>query len=192
MDIEFFSPSSPSTGVAPACRFRLATYRDAAGIAELVNLANSGDGGAGWTDESGLYQGDRTDDNEVLEMMSVPGAIFLRYMQDGRLAGCVYLKRVGHAACMSMLAVLPELQDQGIGKQLIAEAERIVLGDWDCSAVLLAVIVSHRPELTAYYQRRGYLRTGRSKAFERNQAIQGRMAPGLRLEWMEKRLKPVN
>ncbi len=194
MDIEFFPTAQHMTldGAVPANRFRFATYRDAAEIARLVNLANAGDGGAGWTDESGLYQGDRTDDNEVLEMMSVPGAIFLRYMHGDQIAGCVYLKRTGNTACMGMLAVRPALQDRGVGKQLIAEAERIVAGDWDCSAMSLAVIVSHRPELTAFYQRRGYQCTGRTKPFERNQAIQGRMAPGLRLEWMEKPLKASN
>ncbi len=168
--------------------FRTADYRDAARIAAVVNTANAGADGAGWTNEYRLFEGERTDVNEILEMLSVPSAVFLLCLEGGQVVGSVYVKTIGRAGYMGLLAVLPELQARGIGKKLIAEAERMVRDEWRCSTMLLSVIVSHRPELTAYYQRRGYVRTGRGKPFERKQTARESMAAGLRLEWMGKLL----
>ncbi len=171
--------------------FRIADYLDAPWIAAVVNAANSGAGGAGWTNEANLFEGDRTHIDEILEMLAAPGTGFLLFLEEGKIAGCVYLKTMDNAGYMGLLAVWPERQARGIGTHLIEEAERLVRDEWGCGAMLISVIVSHRPELTAYYQRRGYQRTGRAKAFERKQAKQGRMAAGLRLEWMEKNLRPA-
>ena len=60
--------------------------------------------------------------------------------------------------------------------------------EWDGLAIRMTVITQHRPELAAFYERRGYSRTGRFKSFDRLQAKTGMKVPGLTLEWMEKSL----
>lgn len=170
--------------------FRKAVDADAPVIAAVVNAANSGDGGkAGWTHEADFFEGERTNAAEVLQMMAVPKSLFLLFVDRGEIAGSVYLNVTGKSAYMGILAVRPALQARGVGRQLIAECERIAHEIWHCEMMRISVITSHRPELTAYYERRGYVRTGKAKEFERRQVLDGlAKVDGLRLEWMEKEL----
>jgi ribosomal protein S18 acetylase RimI-like enzyme len=168
-----------------------ATSRDAPRVAELVNAAFNGNAAheAGWTFEDGFFEGDRIDVAEVLELIAVPGSQLLLWIADREVSGCAYLKPLDGAAYLGLLAVRPGLQDRGIGSAIIAECERIVRAEWKARAMRISVITSHRPELTAFYERRGYVRTGRHAKFERKQALRAppRMK-GLQLEWMQKDL----
>jgi GNAT superfamily N-acetyltransferase len=167
--------------------FRRACAADAAAIVELVNRANTGDGGSlGWTHEANFFEGSRTDVAEILELLAVPGSTFVLHLEGEEIVGCAYLKTIRSAGYMGLLAVRPMLQAGGIGTGLIAECERVARGEWRCPTMLISVITSHRPELTAFYERRGYARTGRFKSFERKQ--KGPIVPGLVCEWMEKEL----
>ena len=62
-----------------------------------------------------------------------------------------------------MLTVEPTLQTGGLGKLLIAEAERYVQA-WGATSLTLSVI-HVRHELMAWYERRGYHKTGATTAF---------------------------
>ena len=169
--------------------FRYAIPLDSPNIAALVNLAKTGDDGrAGWTNESQLLSGERTNPAEVAELMLAPGGHFLLCEDDGELIGCVYLSINGVEGYLGLLAVRPSLQASGVGRSLIEEAERVARDQWRCTTMLMTVITSHRHELTAYYQRRGYVRTGRFKTFARKGAEGNMKVPGLRLEWMSKML----
>ena len=171
---------------------RTAQPRDAASIAALVNSANSGSGVApGWTHEAALFDGDRTSAAEILQLMQMPDARFVLCIDGGEILGACYLKTIDDAGYMGLLAVRPALQARGIGKQLIGECERVVQDDWRKTRMLIAVITTHRPELTAFYERRGYARTGRYKEFERKKAQDSAKVAGLSLEWMEKTVGTV-
>jgi ribosomal protein S18 acetylase RimI-like enzyme len=62
-----------------------------------------------------------------------------------------------------MLTVSPEVQAQGIGKQLLHSAESYAK-KIHCSAIVMTVI-SVRHELIAWYERNGYYATGETKPF---------------------------
>jgi ribosomal protein S18 acetylase RimI-like enzyme len=70
----------------------------------------------------------------------------------------------GGAGYFGMFSVRPDLQGGGIGKAVLAEAERIVRDEWRLPALRMTVI-DVREELIAWYQRRGYRRTGIRKPF---------------------------
>jgi ribosomal protein S18 acetylase RimI-like enzyme len=63
-----------------------------------------------------------------------------------------------------MFSVRPDLQGGGVGKLLLAEAERIAREDWQLPVMRMTVI-DVREELIAFYVRRGYRRTGIHKPF---------------------------
>ena len=63
-----------------------------------------------------------------------------------------------------MFSVRPDAQGGGIGRSVLEEAERIARVTLGCVRMRMTVIDS-REELIAYYQRRGYLRTGIKKPF---------------------------
>jgi len=64
---------------------------------------------------------------------------------------------------LGMLSVSPLLQSQGIGKELMADAE-VYARKCGCNAVFMKVI-SIRYELIAWYERKGYRKTGEREAF---------------------------
>jgi GNAT superfamily N-acetyltransferase len=169
--------------------FRLAVADDVPAIVAVVNAANSGDGGtAGWTHEAHLFEGPRTDEAEISQLLSVPGATFVLSIGAGQVIACAYLRITGRDAYLGLLSVYPSRQGRGYGSELLAEAERIAHEVLGCDRLRIAVITSHRPEVAAYYERRGFVRTGKFKSFERKQALQGTKVDGMLLEWMEKSL----
>jgi ribosomal protein S18 acetylase RimI-like enzyme len=60
--------------------------------------------------------------------------------------------------------VSPRLQGAGLGKAVLAEAERTVRAEWGAREMQMTVI-RQREDLIAWYERRGYARTGKLSPF---------------------------
>jgi ribosomal protein S18 acetylase RimI-like enzyme len=136
-------------------------------IPDLVKLVNSAYRGEsskkGWTTEADLLAGDlRTDDSTLSSMMNSPGSAILKYTNDtGVIEGCVYLQKRGDRLYLGMLSVSPVLQSSGIGKKLMTAAHDYAQAQ-NCRSIFMRVI-SVRPELIAWYERRGYYLTGETE-----------------------------
>ncbi|HEU4670969.1 MAG TPA: N-acetyltransferase [Dyella sp.] len=153
------------TRPAPVLAFRTATSADIPAVVALVESAYRGESGLrGWTTESHLLDGQRTDARDVGEAIGRPDSLVLLAEFDGALVSCCHLEKQGGAAYFGMFAVDPVRQTGGIGKQVIAEAERLARARWGVDRMRMTVIVQ-REELIAFYERRGYARTGESKPF---------------------------
>ncbi|MFF8951264.1 GNAT family N-acetyltransferase [Streptomyces sp. NPDC014940] len=145
--------------------FRDAGDADVDALVALIESAYRGDASrAGWTTEADILQGQRTDPEGVLEVVKDPGSRLLTVEQDGRIVACCQLEHRGDAAYFGMFAVSPTLQGAGLGKAVIAEAERRARATWGVTEMHMTVI-SVREDLIAWYERRGYRRTGRMTPF---------------------------
>ncbi|MEV5734506.1 GNAT family N-acetyltransferase [Streptomyces sp. NPDC052292] len=145
--------------------FRHAGDADVDALVALIESAYRGDASrAGWTTEADILQGQRTDPEGVLEVVKDPGSRLLTVEQDGRIVACCQLEHRGDAAYFGMFAVSPALQGAGLGKAVIAEAERRARATWGVTEMHMTVI-SVREDLIAWYERRGYRRTGRMTPF---------------------------
>ena len=146
-------------------RFRLATRADAPQIFSLVHNAYRGDPSrVGWTTEADLLDGQRTDPEEIDALIDDDDAQLIVAEQAGELVANVLLRREGDAAYVGMLAVRPELQAQGIARALLEEVERRAIEHGVGSRIEMTVI-AQRPELIAWYGRRGYHATGETRPF---------------------------
>jgi GNAT superfamily N-acetyltransferase len=148
-----------------ALTFRFAEAPDVPAIVALVDSAYRGAASrTGWTSEADLLDGNRTDVTAIESMLTTPGNVMLLAEADGQLAASCHLdRRAGAEVYLGMLAVQPTGQGQGWGRQILAEAERVARV-WDAGTMVMTVI-AQRPELIAWYQRRGYLPTGETKPF---------------------------
>ncbi len=149
--------------------FRTAGAGDAEALVAFVNGGYRGESSKkGWTTEADLLGGQRTDLGKMREMIETPGArVELALAEDGLLIGCVYLKKEPDASCyLGMLTVDPERQAAGIGKLLMAHSDAVARA-WGCRRMRMTVI-SARAELIAYYERRGYAKTGATEPFPEN------------------------
>ncbi|MEU6388372.1 GNAT family N-acetyltransferase [Streptomyces sp. NPDC046939] len=145
--------------------FREATKGDVDALVALIESAYRGDDSrAGWTTEADILEGQRTDPQGVLEVVEHPDSRLLTVERDGAIVACCQLEHRGDHAYFGMFAVSPALQGAGLGKVIIAEAERTARETWGVREMHMTVI-SVRKELIAWYERRGYRRTGRTSPF---------------------------
>lgn len=148
--------------------FRIATLQDLAGLEVLVNSAYRGESSrAGWTTEADLLGGQRTDLEDLKEHVEKPGGRILLVEGGAQdLLGCAYLEvfgKRGENLYLGMITVRPTLQAQGLGRAILKEAERLAK-ESGCERLQMTVI-SLRSELIAWYERRGFSRTGKTQRF---------------------------
>ena len=198
-----------------ALAFRWATAADVPAIVALVESAYRGESSrAGWTTEADLLDGQRIDAQGVGALIDSADAGVLLAEADGELVACCELRRAhvadprrddrdGAAAAseqtgqvdaaplscyFGMFSVRPTAQGGGLGRRVIAHAERLARENWRCERMRMTVI-DLRAELIAWYERRGYRRTGVFEPFPYGDERFGiPRRPDLRFEVLEKSL----
>lgn len=138
----------------------IASPREAVDVAALVNRAyRPAMAMGGWTHEAKWVRGPRTAAPQVMALMS-NGAVFLTIKDPrGGLIACVQVSKTDAAACIGMLATDPALQGMGLGTRMLEAAERYAVESGMPRTVVINVLEC-RSELVAFYERRGYRRTG--------------------------------
>jgi ribosomal protein S18 acetylase RimI-like enzyme len=174
----------------PAKTFRAATGADVHAIVALVQSAYRGESSrAGWTTEADFLDGQRTDPQEVADLIAAPDNRLVLCECAGELLASAHVQKQAGTGNFGMFAVRPGAQRQGIGSALLAEAERLAGEEWRCGAMQMSVITL-RGELIAWYERRGYRRTGTFGPFPYGQERYGRpRRDDLRLELLRKPLR---
>ena len=172
-------------------QFRAATLADVDAIVALTESAYRGEiSRAGWTTEADFLDGQRTDTADVSALIARGDARIVLAESDGELvASCLVEKQPGGDGYFGMFSVRPNLQNAGIGRALLAEAERIARDEWHCVQMRMGVI-DIRKALIAWYERRGYRRTGEYKPFPYGDERFGiPRRDDLRFEWLVKPLQ---
>ena len=155
--------------------FRTATLDDIPAMIGLVTSAYRGDDSRqGWTTEADLLDGQRIDADMLRTDLNAHDSAILLAIDSAaddrpRLVACAHIaKQTGDdgigTAYLGMFSVRPDAQGGGIGRSVLAEAERIARETFGCVRMRMTVIDT-REELIAYYERRGYARTGIKKPF---------------------------
>ena len=164
---------------------RQAKIEDIDALEQLLNLCYRQT--EGWTNEADLVGGIRITKDELARTIANPTHYLFVYPktstgerdgeETGELLGCIGVDMQVNAAAkkayIGMFAVHPELQGRGVGHQILQAAEtfaqRHLQSDGQATdknpARLTMSILSHRPELLSYYQRRGYQLNGNKMPF---------------------------
>lgn len=167
--------------------FRYATPEDAACLRALIERAYRGEEAAkGWTHEANLLELPRTRDGEIEELIADPDNAFVLAEEAGELIACALLSREGDDAYFGMFSVRPDRQAGGVGRAMLAECERRARERFSARAMVMTVI-HLRDELIAWYERRGYARTGETKPFPFD-LVPGEKRRDFHLVWLRKEL----
>ncbi|MUL44003.1 GNAT family N-acetyltransferase [Streptomonospora sp. PA3] len=153
-------------GGCGAPRFRDAGEADVPALVELVNSAYRGDASRrGWTTEADLIGGQRVDSGQIADLLARPKTRVILAERDESLLACCELADGGDGtAYFGMFAVRPGAQGGGLGRRVLAEAERVAAAELGAASLRMTVL-RQRSDLIAWYERRGYRRTGATTPF---------------------------
>jgi ribosomal protein S18 acetylase RimI-like enzyme len=141
-----------------------ATTEDVSALNLLINSAYRGESSKKvWTTEANLLEGKRTTEAELIEIIQDKKNTILKYSENNQIIGCVLLIEKEDRLYLGMLTVSPELQNSGIGKKLMQQAE-IHASNLGLSKIVMTVI-SARAELISWYKRKGFVDTGATEPF---------------------------
>lgn len=123
-------------------RFRTATAADVPALRALVESAYRGASARrGWTHEADLLDDERTSDAELTATIADAKAQVLLARIDGKLAGTVTIRDLGKGrAYLGMLCVDPDLQSEGLGRALLADAEDMAAEKFGAKVMTMTVI----------------------------------------------------
>jgi len=137
---------------------------DAQELSSLVNLAYRGESGKqGWTTESDLIDGTRTDATLIEEIINKNDSLILKYVENNEIIACVELRKDAEKFYLGMLTVKPNTQGKGIGKALLKASEEEGRKQ-NCKMMFMRVL-SPRHELINWYLRHGYTLTDKKEPF---------------------------
>ena len=145
----------------------------------------------GWTSESELVGGIRTNQNEIQSVIEDENQHFFVYPQTNseheavetdELLGCINIGMENDGAYIGFFAVNPELQGSGVGSIMLEKAEILAQSylteqrltkqkERDKTAdkkPIKMLVLKGRDKMLAYYQRRGYVCTGNTQSFSNN------------------------
>lgn len=154
---------------------------DVPALVRIVEAAYRGtDAAAGWTTEVGLVRNARTHPEEVQALIADEDSVVLLAEQDGVPIGCaaVHPEIDGERPEFGLFAVDPARQAGGVGKALLESG-----ADWARrrgDRELVIRVLQSRPELVAWYQRRGFRATGEGVPFAGR--AEDLVVPELRME----------
>ena len=131
----------------------------------MLEAAYRGDSARrGWNHEADILDDERTAPGEVEALLADEAVTILTAREGAALIGCVAVTIKGAAlAYLGMLCVAPDLQSAGLGRRLLdaAEDHTRALG----IAAMEMTVIDTRDALIAWYERRGYSRTGETRPF---------------------------
>jgi ribosomal protein S18 acetylase RimI-like enzyme len=142
-----------------------ATLADAPALKELLEAAYRGDSARrGWNHEADILDDERTAPGEVEALLADEAVTILTAHEGAALIGCVAVTIKGAAlAYLGMLCVAPDLQSAGLGRRLLDAAEDHARSQG--IAAMEMTVIGSRDALIAWYERRGYARTGETRPF---------------------------
>lgn len=170
--------------------YRTATTDDAPIIADLVNRAyRPTPEHAGWTHESELVSGERTNAQQIIELLQRPDSLVLLALDESNIIGCVHLEKDAEHCYIGMLAIDPTRQAHGLGKQLLAQAEQFGKARFNPEQFRM-VVVSARQELIEFYLRRGYQKTNETMPYPSDAGVGLPKREGMVIEVLCKNISP--
>ncbi|OHF03730.1 acetyltransferase [Colletotrichum orchidophilum] len=168
----------------PSLSFRPATPADIPLLLPLIRSAYRGEASRkGWTTEADLVADQRIDERGLLAKLEEPEGVVLLVTEDDAavstttppLACCevVRSKKDPTVAYFGLFAVNPARQAGGVGKTVLSFAEAYARREWEGVVRMEMCVLWMRGELIAWYERRGYGKTGERRPFPYAEMVGG-------------------
>lgn len=149
-------------------KMQKAEVEDVEAIGRLVQSVYRGDSSLqGWTTEAHMLDGQRVDEEMLEELITKPHSVILQYQNNGELLASVHLELQDGKVHLGMLSVRAQVQGQKLGQKVLQFSEQFAKKEWSVSQMVIEVL-DGRVELIAWYERRGFRKTGKTMPFPDN------------------------
>lgn len=170
--------------------FRVANTSDTPQLLSLINSAYRQDLGQSWTNEANIVVGDRIHQQQLQDLIVQPNHQLLiaeiQHQGQSVIIACIGLSDLHLELEIGTFCIAPDWQNQGIGQRVLAYAERYSAVHHQTPLEYYVMwVLNVRDELIAYYERRGYVRTGEIEAYPLNANV-GQPIVALHLVKMKK------
>lgn len=170
---------------------RIATERDLPAIINLVNQAyRPQNPDASWTNESNIVSGERLNMAQAQLLIDNNHCTLLAGFIQQQLTSCVLVEKQENTAKIGLLTVAIQMQQRGLGKQMLAAAESYAANTLHSDSISMNVLLI-RSELINFYCRQGYARTGLIYPYPQNLGVGTPKIENLEFEVLTKSLQPV-
>ena len=145
---------------------RDAVAADIPALHTLIESAYRGETSrAGWTTEADLLDGQRTDPEDLSDILADPKQTLLSAWRGDEPVGCILIADRGvGTGYFGMLSVSPTLQGGGLGRRLVEAAQAALADRFGARRVRISVF-PQRETLIGWYERLGYRLTGDTLPF---------------------------
>jgi len=182
------SDNAPSAQLEQPTQYQLrpATLSDIELLTALINRAyRPVQGQEGWTHETLWVSGERVQAQALVATLNNPYRHLLVLASGALMIGSALITgKEDGTAYIGLLTIDPPYQANGLGTQLLQDAEQYAKQHLHAYRISISV-VDARTELIAFYERRGYEQTGHSLPYPTDQAV-GQPKQPLSLIEMEK------
>lgn len=165
-------------------KLELPNLNDASELSQLINDAYRGE--TGWTRETGIVSGERTNINDTKALIANPKSHLLVAKDNESIIACICIEQKESQTYIGSLAVNSNYQNKGLGKEMLRLAEEYALNELNSNEYIM-VVISQRKELIAFYERRGYKKTGELEQYPVHLNVGEPLTNDLTIEYLKKK-----
>jgi ribosomal protein S18 acetylase RimI-like enzyme len=157
-----------AASVAVRGQVRIVTADDshAAGLHRLVTEALANEERS-WSGKPTFHPDEEVSIEDVQALIAAPRSRLFAALDGGVIVGCVLVTRnAGGRSTLGLLGVDSDCRRRGLGGKLIVAAEAIAAETFGSDQIELCVL-DGRARLMAYYEKRGFRRTGERRVVRR-------------------------
>jgi predicted GNAT family N-acyltransferase len=169
--------------------FRLAEVIDIPLLVDLINKSYRDQQGRSWTTEIEFVKGLRITEDQLRQQLELSNSVLLiGEIDPSKIVACIGLAFQNNTVEIGTFCTDPDIQNMKVGRCVLEYAERFALQQESGLASAIMYVLDVRSELIAYYERRGYVKTGSEQPYPLEAGVGEPLLP-IKLIEMKKDLK---
>ena len=169
--------------------FRLAQFADIPELVDLINKSYREQQGRSWTTELEFVKGQRITELQLKEQLQCANSTLLvGEIHPSKMIACIGLTFENNQVEIGTFCTDPHVQNMRVGRSVLEYAEQYALRKVPHLLNVVMYVLDVRSELIAYYERRGYVKTGNEQPYPVEADVGVPMVP-IKLIEMKKDLK---
>ncbi|MCU4529477.1 GNAT family N-acetyltransferase [Acinetobacter sp. P1(2023)] len=146
--------------------FRLAQFSDIPQLVDLINKSYREQQGRSWTTELEWVKGLRITEHQLEEQLQLRNStLLIAETEFSNIVACIGLTFENSQVEIGTFCTDPQVQNMRVGRSVLEYAEQYALKEDPHLTNAVMYVLDVRSELIAYYERRGYVKTGNEQPY---------------------------